>query len=534
MTVLLRSHAADASCPPWQDWVSIDADLAGLDQASRKPKLGTLLEQAFDAVATQWLDLARDMGQDKGAGLAHAPSAAPNPSDFGLMLAWSHLVQSWAKAETVTLVLCNDPWLYRHLSRIEGVNSAAAPPLLLRSLKLWLRGFFARSLYALTTVRLALRQRGSVKSIPPKQPSLLVYGHPRSTLDGYDAYFGDLMSRHPQLIRILHVDAREQAVARLRHPGRTISLHGFGSPFWAICHLPLARWKPRQTLCHGQHGWLVRRASSLENGTAQPAAIMWQNHCQRRWLKRAQPSVVLWPWENHGWERQFVRDGQALGIRLIGYQHSVIGRQMLNYAPASNVDALNSIPAHILCTGLATQEQLTAWGIPPQRLHIGGARRSFSLGQGHSNPTAPIYLALPFDGAIAHQMVEAARIATRAGWQFLIKDHPMTPFAFIPSKGLERSTAPLSAIATVGAVVFAATTVGLEAAIMGLPVLRFRPHDRIALDIFPAGLSVAVTESETLADNLRTFAPSPPLEAARIFAPVDHDLWQRLLNGDVP
>jgi hypothetical protein len=332
------------------------------------------------------------------------------------------------------------------------------------------------------------------------------------------------MARQTRLVRLLHVDAMPVRAARLAGP-RTASLHGWGSPLYALLALPFARWKPG-----AQVPPLVRRAALIEGGTAQGAAVAWQIHCQSRWLAAARPPVVAWPWENHGWERALVRTARAFGIRLVGYQHSVVGGQMLNYAAHSNSDGLASLPDQVLCSGAATLEQLAVWDFPRNRLAVGGARRFAASQSVPWDEDAPVFVALPFDGITAAEMVEAVReAAARTGRHFVVKDHPMTPFTFPSSPGVESTTEPLAAQKSVSAVVYAATTVGLEAALMGLPTLRFRPRSRIALNILPYGVTLPTTSAATLAGDLE--AVRAPCAPTGIFGAVDEALWIDLLSG---
>jgi surface carbohydrate biosynthesis protein (TIGR04326 family) len=254
--------------------------------------------------------------------------------------------------------------------------------------------------------------------------------------------------------------------------------------------------------------------------------IAWQIHCQRRWLARTRPIVVAWPWENHSWERDFVRAARAAGVRTVGYQHSAIGRQMLNYAPRSNPDGPASLPDRVLCSGAGTRDQLARWGFPAERLGIGGALRFQRRAAPRHAKDAPVFVALPFDGATAAEMVEACR---RDGRKFLIKDHPMTPFAFSGSNGIARTNAPLEAQKEVSAVLYAATTVGIESVLAGLPTLRFRPRGRIALDIAPPEVKVTPVDAESLGAALDAPPAPEPVDAARIFAPVDHATWREAL-----
>lgn len=518
----IRLVARPHSPPAHDHWVVISGCDDGLAPARQIAHLGQSLEEAFDSIAAEWWALGHGLGSEPSASLAHTPACAANASDFGQMLAWTRLVEKWAKGAEMVLVVCDDPWLFRHFAALPKVVAGAAPLLWPKALRLFLRGYAARAAVGLRMAKAAwaLRHhRGGVKG----GTHLLVYGHPASTADGMDAYFGPLMRQIPELSRLLHVDCGVERAYALAADGRTRSLHAWGSPLFALTRLVFARWRPRDS------SWLVRRSAALEGGTGQPAAISWQIHCQRRWLDKVKPVAVAWPWENHSWERAFVRAARAKGVRSLGYQHSVIGGQMLNYGIGSNPDGVASIPDQILCSGAATLRRLVAWGLPPERLAVGGALRFAQPLTVTCDPTRPVFLALPFDQEVAAEMVEAARTAARQGWRFLVRDHPMTPFVFEESDAVRRSPGPLNDQTSVGAVVYAATTVGLESLLAGLPTLRFRPRARISIDILPDGLTVPVVGPDDLAEALAGLTPVVAPARDDVFAVADPTFWRDAL-----
>lgn len=533
MTVLLWKDPATADLGPNSEWVHIpmdgEAPPTTLDAGREKPGLPELIEQAFDRCAPDWWALGKAFARDRSASLAHAPACVTNASDFGMMLVWADLVAQWAKESGETLVICRDPWLFRHLSQIKGVKAGATPTLLPTVFRLAVRGLISRIL-VIVRVALAsamLRRQRSV--FERGRAALLVYGHPASDVEGRDGYFGDLLRRLPQLARVLHVDCPLQRARALAADGRTISLHAFGKPTFALALL-FARWRPSRNLRSADVGWLVKRAAAREGSTGQAAMILWQNHCQASWLRTCRPAIVAWPWENHSWERSLVREAGRLGVQTAGYQHSVIGEQMLNYAPASNRDGLNEIPDRILCTGPATCEQLGRWGIPADRLAVGGALRFPDGRAPASERKAPVFVALPFDSITAAEMVAAANAAVRNGHRFLVKDHPMTPYDFDETANVLRTDKPLNDHDAVAAVVYAATTVGLEAILAGLPTLRFRPKGRLALDVLPRGVNAPAVEEATLDAALISLPAPPSIRREEFFAPVDLTLWQQVLQ----
>ena len=83
--------------------------------------------------------------------------------------------------------------------------------------------------------------------------------------------------------------------------------------FLFIPFLIFQRWQPEPSDLKGPYNWILRRAVTLENATAAPAANRWQMHCQERWLQTQRPKTVVWPWENHPWEREFCRCAKKYG-----------------------------------------------------------------------------------------------------------------------------------------------------------------------------------------------------------------------------
>jgi hypothetical protein len=203
---------------------------------------------------------------------------------------------------------------------------------------------------------------------------------------------------------------------------------------------------------------------------------------------------------------------------------------MLNYGPASNPDGETSLPDRIICNGPATCDHLVGWNVPRERLVIGGALRFVGQANPKKDRNAPIFLALPFDNVTATEMVDAARTAAREGFRFVVKDHPMFPFAFTDTAGVERTMEQLSAQPAVSAVIYAATTVGLEAILAGIPTLRFRPRAKIAIDILPHGVTAPAVEAETMIEVLRNMSDPAMVAPTDIFAPVDLTVWRQALE----
>lgn len=515
----------------YQNWVSIGSDPADLDEQRRVPELAKFLEESFDSCRELWWEIACQLNTDSSAPLAHAPSCAANVSDFGLMLAWTNLIDRWSVESEVTLVVCDDPWMFRHLRTRNVVSSRSAPPLTAIRLKYYVRGYAARLHASINAIKSAIGCRAQLKYARNDKAALLVYGHPASRDDGYDGYFADLLSLYSGVSRVLHVDCPPGRAKELEGAGRTISLHGFGSVWFAL-KLPFFRWRPSKRHRQGNNRWLVRRAAALEGGGGQGAMIGWQLHCQEQWLARTKPKTLFWPWENHGWERALVGKARSAGIKTIGYQHSVVGRQMLNYSPRSYPFGKDFLPDEIISTGLATKDRLVEMGIDNQRITVGGAWRYNRTSPTTFDRNEPIFVALPFDLNIASEMIDACRPLAKQGVRFLVKEHPMTPHNFVEESGLERTDIPFHEQPRLSAVIYAATTVGIEGALSEIPTIRFMARNRIAMDILPPGVDVPSATKESLRNVLHNITKQTPPSIDAIFPPVDHQIWRQQLVAD--
>ena len=166
-------------------------------------------------------------------------------------------------------------------------------------------------------------------------------------------------------------------------------------------------------------------------------------------------------------------------------------------------------------------------------MEIGGSLR-FNLTKPLSRDnTGPIYVALPFVHTIANQMVSAIEaIARKGAHKFIVSDHPMNPYPLKPTPGIERAPGSLGETDGVAAVLYAATTVGLEALIGGLPVLRFIPEDNASVDVIPTSFNVEAAWAQNLPQKLMDVidATIKVAPADSFFHPPDRAYWLALCD----
>ncbi|MEK9680152.1 MAG: hypothetical protein VW169_17410, partial [Rhodospirillaceae bacterium] len=359
---------------------------------------------------------------------------------------------------------------------------------------------------------------------------ILVYGHPRSDEQGYDGYFSDLMSRIPNVVRLLHVDCGAGRVQELAGDGRTFSLHAWGD-IKTLVLLPFVKWRPGPADCQGRWVWLVRRAAAVEGGTGQSAMIRWQQSCQRNWLERETPVSVAWPWENHAWERTFVGAAKRWGVKTIGYQHATVGKFELNYSPRSDPEEHQHLPDQIACSGRAWLERLEGLGVPAGRMSVRGSLRNFLETPLNYSPDGPVLVAMPFDSTFARALVEAIRPLAGAGQKFVVKDHPMTPFVFDESDSVVRTPHSLQDQSGLSGVLYAATSVGLESLLGGLPTYRFETWSADGMDVVPDGFHMPAVSPMSLAGALARPEQPPKIDRAYVFDKPDYSYWRAALSG---
>jgi hypothetical protein len=528
VTVLLRTSSDRGGIAAATPWIAVTGTAEPTGLGAKLADAPRLLEEAFDSIRNEWWALGKALGATPSAELAHAPTCASYGSDLGIMLAWTHLADDLGDRTDDVLMICDDPWLFRHLAGRSGIEAGHFPALWPKQIGHALRGIAARGRLAMRLFVANLALRGHRRLVPTSAPTLLVYGHPASRADGADAYFGDLMDRLSGLTRLLHTDCRRDRARLLAAEGRATSLHAWGEPA-RILALLFTRWRPSTDDTEGPMGWLVRRAAVLEGGRAAAATTRWQTGCQKAWLKARRPPVVAWPWENHPWERALVRTARSLGVATVGYQHTVIGRHMYNQSPASNPDGLNSLPDVIVCNGPAYRRQLETWGVPPERLAMGGAFRLAPHKEIAHDAQAPLFVALSSDPDISTQMMTAVAALAPTGRRFVVKDHPMYPFEFAETETIRRTTQVLPEHRALSGVLYSTGTVGLEALLAGLPTLRFRPEGRIAIDILPDGVAAVPVDAASLEEALDGTQPPARIERESVMAPVDLAVWRRYL-----
>lgn len=533
MGVILTNSRNIPPQAEWDAWVAVTGTNpkdSSLQMDNRLPDTPRRLESAFVRGRNIWWDLGKQLYAQPTGNISHMATCASFGSDFGVMLGWTILANELAQESTRCLIICDDPWLFRALSMQNGVKASKPPALMVPRVMLWLRGYLARFRTAFRLAAASIGTRNHRRNLDGHQAAVLVYGHPTSTADGYDAYFGPLLQSLPSVGRLLHTDCSQSRADELSADGLSASLHGFGSISYALTKLPFVRWRPSINSLSHSTSWLVRRSAAHENSGGGPAMNAWQIHCQQQWLTKSRPKTVVWPWENFAWERALVRDARRMGIKTAGYQHTVVGPHQFNYSVIGSSDGFESIPDRIIANGPAYLGDLITLGIPRNRIEDLGAFRMHSEVRVSFKADAPIFVALSGNLSIARKQIEAARILADADFRVLVKEHPMYPIVVPEAKNLSRTDIPMAQHDELSAVLYATGASGLESLLAGIPAVRLLTSDWVSIDILPSSLSCPSADIFNIVDIMKNLSAPPHTTWNSIFSKPDIKRWRSLLN----
>jgi len=276
-----------------------------------------------------------------------------------------------------------------------------------------------------------------------------------------------------------------------------------------------------------------------------------------RYLEREQVKAVIYPYENHPWEKMLVLAARLQKVATLGYQHGGgIARFMLPYFHGHGEAEWAPLPDVIFTSGSYSHQLLSTGGTPRERLVMGGNLRYQGLTQMLGGVPLPandgpmcVLVTLPIERLLAQHLVLALKRAfpdggANDGIRFLVKPHPMCPIS------VESSQWPVSiatgtfqdALRACTIVVYAGTSTGLEALAMGRKAIRYRSELLLNTD---RGEFLTERQVKDCGDwdtrtcvmsAVREMTESPVRDAVQadfvkeVFPPVDWEVWIRTIQ----
>jgi len=210
-------------------------------------------------------------------------------------------------------------------------------------------------------------------------------------------------------------------------------------------------------------------------------------------------SPYFYTFENHMWEKCTIEGIREASSRatVVGYAHTLVYPMNLSYSLSCRETACTPLPDLILTNGRQPRDMLIEAGFPESRIHVCGALRYGTLRQsrgvlkekgGHGILVAGS-VSTPRTIELIHKALQA--FAENPDTPVWIKCHPNLPFSCV-----ERMLPPLpphfavreepveTLFPATGIVLFTESTVAVEAAACGIPVIHVRLDCSLDMNIF--------------------------------------------------
>lgn len=246
------------------------------------------------------------------------------------------------------------------------------------------------------------------------------------------------------------------------------------------------------------------------------------HYATRRLASTLRVTRCLYPYENLAWEKMMILGFRSASpeTRLVGYQHASLTQSHTNFILQKDEAKVAPLPDMILTTG----EVLKAWlekegNYPPDMFKAACALRQSSGERPAPRERTPrmnrVLVALATSlGEYVNTLTFLGRAFTHAnGYEIRVRPHPTIPLEaaqeMLPSSGQDTyspSTGPLPEdLQWADVVLYASSTVGLEATSLGIPTIYLNLGD--ILDTDPmfgwSEFKWAVKESDELIETLK-------------------------------
>ena len=212
-------------------------------------------------------------------------------------------------------------------------------------------------------------------------------------------------------------------------------------------------------------------------------------YCARRLAQALQVDRCMYPYENRAWERMLIRGirDASPSTRIVGYQHASVTLSHTNFILGQEEPPIVPLPDAIVTTGPLVKEWLEREGnYPPGILKTGCALRQSSLNgtvqtrnKSDQITNVLVVLATSLDEYVNTLVFLEKAISGLNGYDVRIRPHPTIPLEsalkvaplshtefYSPSTG-----SLMEALQWAEVVIYASSTVGMEAVSLGIPAI---------------------------------------------------------------
>lgn len=258
------------------------------------------------------------------------------------------------------------------------------------------------------------------------------------------------------------------------------------------------------------------------------------------------PSFI-YIFENHIWEKMFCLAFRQYSPKttLVGYAHTIVNTMYTCYSVSSYELGILPLPDIIVVNGVRAKQTLEMSGFSGKKIIITGALRYQHMDKkkfvpkGHKETTVLVALSIGINDSIELIHKVFAALGDKKGICVLLKCHPTTPFSIIsryissiPANVQIRHEPIESLLPDSDVLLYAESTVCVEALAMGVPVINVKSDHRIDMNIFEGiGAIPSVSTPAELEKAVWQVTPQPALDkfnaiqgiVDEIFAPLRQD-----------
>lgn len=227
---------------------------------------------------------------------------------------------------------------------------------------------------------------------------------------------------------------------------------------------------------------LVREELAANARSSRLFSDRWYYWCAKAALRRLSPAKLIYPFENRAWERMLALAFREKSVPVVGYQHASMTPNHVNYILGEGELEILPLPDLIVTMGEVTRQRLLERGrFPASRVVAGCALRQAPAPAPRAGRCPAKKVLLTLATSVEEYRAALSVMEKVTGAEIVARPHPefsieKTTLRVEPSWTLEQ------AFDWADVVVYASSTLGLEAVRRGIPAVYLELSDFLSMD----------------------------------------------------
>jgi glycosyltransferase involved in cell wall biosynthesis len=309
-------------------------------------------------------------------------------------------------------------------------------------------------------------------------------------------------------------------------------------------------WNPEIAMCGVLMGHILDGEQERDGTNTRREEAYLRYFAGKRIASGSRIGTFVSIFENHVWETMFRRAFRSFSprTRLVGYAHSIVNTMYTCYSVSAYERDLLPLPDVIAVNGIRAKNVLEQSGFAGATIAITGALRYQHLEKkkfspkGHKEKIVLVALSAGLNDSLELTQRVIAALGDREGFSVSLKCHPTLPFSIIsrhlrtlPGNVHIRGDPIEKLLADADVLLYAESTVCVEALALGVPPVNVKSALRIDMNIFE-GINAlpSVSTPEEIREAIREVTSDEALErfndlqgiVEEFFAPVNEDFLE--------